>query len=383
MMIYYIGVAIALFLSVLLLTKKSKTKADWILAIWLIIIALHLVSYALAITKEIFEFPYLLGYEKLLPLLHGPFLYLYLQSSIKKEAWSWKTALHFIPLLAGFVLILPFLVLNSAAKITVYLNRGSGFTDTTKALLIGGLLSGFVYSILTVLEIRRYQKQIKNNYSQIEQINLQWLLLLTIGLFLIWIVVFIASDPYIFTACVVYVILIGYYGIKQTNIFAALPTEPPSTAPTATSINDQSNETVKYEKSLLKETQLVAIKAELEVWMHEKKLFLTPELTLTMVANQLQIHPNSLSQVINRTEQKNFFDYINYLRIEEFKKKLADPENGQYTIIGLAYECGFNSKTTFNRNFKAFTGFSPSEYQKKQKQLIKTAIKSHQHIATI
>ena len=331
MMIYYIGVAIALFLSTLLLTKKSKAKSDWILSIWLIVIALHLGSYALSITKEIFQFPYLLGYEKLLPLLHGPFFYLYLRSSIHKAAWSWKTALHFVPLLFGFILILPFLVLNAAAKISVYQNYGSGFTGTAKALLIGGLLSGCLYSIMTILEIRRYQKQVKDNYTKSEQMNLQWLLSLTIGLIFIWVVVLIGSDPYIFTSCAIYVIFIGYFGIKQTNVFTALPDEPSvidiSTAPHAESIDEKSIGSVKYEKSLLKESQLLEIKAELEVWMHERKLFLTPELTLTMVANQLQVHPNALSQVINRTEQKNFFDYINYLRIEEFKKKLADPKN--------------------------------------------------------
>ncbi len=371
-MIYNIGVAIALFLSAILFTKRRKVKADWILAIWLVIIAVHLGSYALAITKEIFEYPYLLGYEKLLPLLHGPFLYLYLKSFTRKEAWSWKIVLHLVPLLTGILLIVPFLTLNTAAKIRVYQNGGTGFMGTAKMLLIAGLLSGFWYSIMTIREIRHYQKQIKNNYSQMEKINLQWLLFLTIGLFLIWIVVFVASDPYIFTACVIYVIFIGYYGIKQTNIFATLPAELPiPDMPTSfikESMDDKSNGSAKYEKSLLKESQLAAIKAELEVWMHEKKMFLTPELTLTMVANELQVHPNALSQVINRTEQKNFFDYINYLRIEEFKRKVADPENEQYTIIGLAYECGFNSKTAFNRNFKTFTGCSPSEYLKKLKK---------------
>lgn len=124
-MIYNIGVAIALFLSGILFTKRRKVKTDWILAIWLVIIAVHLGSYALTITKEIFEYPYLLGYEKLLPLLHGPFLYLYLKSFTRKETWSWKIVLHLVPLLTGISLIVPFLTLNTAAKIQVYQNGGS------------------------------------------------------------------------------------------------------------------------------------------------------------------------------------------------------------------------------------------------------------------
>ena len=104
--------------------------------------------------------------------------------------------------------------------------------------------------------------------------------------------------------------------------------------------------------------------AKLVGLMNQKKLFLTPELTLTMVAEELEIHPNTLSQVINTAEQKNFFDYINTLRIKEFKKRIADPDNQKYTFLSLAYECGFNSKTSFNRNFKNLTGKSPSEYLK-------------------
>lgn len=83
-----------------------------------------------------------------------------------------------------------------------------------------------------------------------------------------------------------------------------------------------------------------------------------------MVSRELDVHPNTLSQVINRAEQKNFFDYINTLRVADFKEKAANPENQKYTLLSLAYDCGFNSKTSFNRNFKKITGKSPSEYLK-------------------
>jgi AraC-like DNA-binding protein len=88
-----------------------------------------------------------------------------------------------------------------------------------------------------------------------------------------------------------------------------------------------------------------------------------------MVAEELEIHPNTLSQVINTVEQKNFFDYVNTLRIEEFKERIANPDNQKYTLLSLAFECGFNSKTSFNRNFKNLTGKSPSEYLKESKAI--------------
>lgn len=374
MNVYHIGAAIALFLSCILFTKSKKDKSDWILALWLLFMAIHLGYYTLAITNEIFSYPYLLGYDKLLPLLHGPFLYLYTIALTRKKSWSWKCFLHVIPIVVGFILILPFLVLDSTEKVKIYQNGGIGFIVTAKMLLAAALASGFFYTIRTLQEIFKYQRILKKNYSQVEKINLQWLLRLSIGLFLMWVIVFVASDPYIFTACVIYVILIGYYGIKQTSVFASLSSEFVTNMDQSMAQADPKNEndsiSLKYEKTFLKEPQLEVIKSELEVLMQKEKMFLTPELTLTMVANRLQIHPNSLSQVINRTEQKNFFDYVNYLRIEEFKRKIADPGNSQFTIIALAYECGFNSKTAFNRNFKAFTGCSPSEYLKSVKVLV-------------
>jgi AraC-type DNA-binding domain-containing proteins len=96
--------------------------------------------------------------------------------------------------------------------------------------------------------------------------------------------------------------------------------------------------------------------------MDEKKLYTNPELTLAELAQALEVHPNNLSQVINTYEAKNFYDYINLKRIEEFKRIVALPENQRFTLLAIAHDCGFNSKTSFNRNFKNATGLSPREY---------------------
>lgn len=79
-------------------------------------------------------------------------------------------------------------------------------------------------------------------------------------------------------------------------------------------------------------------------------------------ARQLDIHPNYISQVINSVEQKNFYDFINEHRVEEFKQLVSLSENQHFTLLALAFECGFNSKTSFNRNFKKATGMTPSTY---------------------
>jgi AraC-like DNA-binding protein len=91
-------------------------------------------------------------------------------------------------------------------------------------------------------------------------------------------------------------------------------------------------------------------------------LFTNSELNLSELATRLNIYPNYLSQTINEREGVNFYDYVNNLRIEEFKRLILIPENQKYTFLALAFDCGFNSKSAFNRFFKKSTGLSPSEY---------------------
>lgn len=94
-----------------------------------------------------------------------------------------------------------------------------------------------------------------------------------------------------------------------------------------------------------------------------EKMYRNPELTLTDLANHLGTNPSLLSKIINRSFGKNFNDYVNQYRVLEVKENLANPNNAHLTIMSLAYDAGFNSKATFNRAFKKFTGDNPKRYQ--------------------
>jgi putative ABC transport system permease protein len=94
-------------------------------------------------------------------------------------------------------------------------------------------------------------------------------------------------------------------------------------------------------------------------------LYEDAELTLTTLAAKLTISPHDLSRIINMGLEKNFSDLINEFRVREIVRKMQDPAYDQFTLLGIAYECGFNSKTTFNRVFKEMTGKTPLEYKKK------------------
>jgi AraC-like DNA-binding protein len=98
----------------------------------------------------------------------------------------------------------------------------------------------------------------------------------------------------------------------------------------------------------------------------EEKIYEDINLTLDSLAERLQISSGYLSQIIKENEQKNFFELINYYRIESVKKKLLDQNYKDYTIMSIALESGFNSKSTFNAVFKKFTNQTPSAFRRKR-----------------
>ena len=98
--------------------------------------------------------------------------------------------------------------------------------------------------------------------------------------------------------------------------------------------------------------------------MEEDAVYMDTELTLSVLAEKLTISPGYLSQIINEKENKNFFEFVNQYRIDAAKRKLMDADYNQYSIMGIALESGFSSKSTFNALFKKYTGQTPSSFKK-------------------
>jgi AraC-like DNA-binding protein len=192
-------------------------------------------------------------------------------------------------------------------------------------------------------------------------------LYLIIGLGVIWIVIlFIKDDRFIFGSASIFIIWAGFFGINQVNVFNQNVSRPIENLQTDTDISSGINKSVaittKYQNSALDENAVSLIYKELVAIMDEKKPYVNPDLKLSELANMLNVHPNNLSQVINSVTNKSFYDLINERRIQEFLHLVTLPENKKYTLLTLAFECGFNSKASFNRNFKKIVGKSPSAY---------------------
>lgn len=359
-MFYAFGISLSFFLSFLLFTKNGKSKADNMLGVWLIIIGTHLALFYYQDHIDTYYLPYY-TYLPCFPLLHGPMLYFYVNSLTNpKNKLTRIYLIHFLPILLIYALSIRFFILPYDEKLKILELKGSGFEIESfiKTVLI--MCSGVFYLFLCIQLLNKHKKNIENRFSEIEKINLIWLRSLIYGLGIIWIAVFTQNDFLIFSLVTLFVILLGYFGIKQMGIFSPKVTNP------YIDISSDCKKEIPNDNKIIK-PELLEVHTLLIDFVTKEKPYLNPELTLPELAKLIGVHTNILSSVINTIESKSFYDFINQKRIEEFKQKVILPENQKYTLLTLAYDCGFNSKTAFYRNFKNLTGQSPSQYLNEQK----------------
>lgn len=352
-MIFTAGISIAVFFEFLLVFKKNKTLSDKILIIWLFLISVHMFLFSIYYTEESFNYPFLLGIGLPLPLIQGVMLYLYVASSTHQLPKN-KNVLfvHFIPATAAYIYLIPFFFLPADEKIFIYKNEGVGYEVFMTILIFSFSILAIVYQAWTIILLNRHKKKIENQFSDIEKINLNWLRIMIWGMGIIWFVVIIfQTDVYNFITIALFVFAIGFFGIRQIGVF------PQNQEPTG---GEERKE--KYSKSGLKGEFSLELYEKLKQLMENEKMYTKNDLVIQDLATKLDVHPNYLSQVINEKGGRNFYEFINNYRVEEFKRLLNVPKNQQLTLLSLAFECGFNSKSSFNRYFKKSTGQTPSQY---------------------
>lgn len=392
-MVFIAGGTLAFFFEFLLLSKRPKYLSDRILAIWMLILGFHLFIYYINLEGIVFKYPHLLGILNFLPLLHGPLLFLYtgaLTNYFKR--WKAKYLLHFTPVLIFIGHYFNFYISSGQEKIEFYKKMAVSPDYFNYFVFPAIIISGFTYVFLTFLLFKKHKKNIENNLSNFDgRNNLHWLRNLIVGLLAIWIVVILSAYVFgpadksmaIYFTVTLFVASMGYFGLRQGNIFIHIPSTTLQTNINADSepvsliieqfVDEQRTlqqteaiveEQQRYSKSGLKEEQADELLKELLKLMEEKKLFLDENISLPQLAAILNIHPNYLSQVINEKLKKNFYDFINTYRIEEFKRIVALEKSKNKTFFALALDCGFSSKASFNNSFKKITGITPSEYVK-------------------
>ena len=146
--LFVFGLSIAIFLFLLTLVKRDKSRADHLLSYWMGFIALHLVLFLLDYSGVFFNYPHLLGILLPLPILHGVFLYFFtLEITTNRLPSATKSLLHFLPFLLLVGLAIPFYSLSGEEKIDVFVNKGKGYEWYGIVQTVLFAVSGFGYSI--------------------------------------------------------------------------------------------------------------------------------------------------------------------------------------------------------------------------------------------
>jgi len=372
--LYYIGIGINFFLLLILISKKGKSLADFILAAWLFFIGVHTILYVLSLqipTEK--NIHWVIGLSAPFILIHGPFLYLYTAASTHAFSFKRKTWLfHFWPFVGTIIALLPLYLMSTKEKMDLYKTNGASYQSFNDVLQIFIYVTGLVYIFLSFRLLRKHKKNIGEHFSYEEKINLNWLRYLIYGLLLIWVIIIVfKKNSLIYGSGVIFVTLLGFLGIRQVGIFGRND-YPGNIEPTqdASDIAVQpfSLETPrkKYANSGISLEQVNEIHKQLTQLMNAEKVYTEPALSLNSLASRLSVHPNYLSQVINNKEGVSFFDYINKLRVNEFKRLVQEKDQSQYTLLSIAYDSGFNSKSSFYKNFKKVTGQSPTDFINQQ-----------------
>ena len=353
-MFFVAGIGLAAFIEFLLVTKKNKSVPDKVLTLWMFIVTVQLFLFYLFLSGNFQNVPFLLGVERPLPLLHGVMLYFYVSFFTNQAPNNRKLLLlHIVPASLMYLYLIRFFILPPEQKIWVYTHRGAGYELFEVIHHYAIAVSGVCYVIWSSLLLRKHRAAVRDQFSNLERVNLRWLQILTYGMGFIWfVIVFVKEDTFVLAAAVLFVFLIGFFGVRQMEIFVGRPGNK----------EGEEEEREKYQKSGLTEEASAELHRSLIRIMSEQGLYKESDLSINDLASKLNVHPNYLSQVINQKEQKNFYDFVNGYRVDEFKRLIADRKNEQFTLLALAHDCGFSSKTSFNRCFKKATGQTPSEY---------------------
>lgn len=366
--IYLIGAVNAIFFAILIFWKTKRSSADVMLGIWLLVLSVQvLIPFIYLMDME--TTMKMSGYESAILAYHSIFLYNYI-ILITGEGFSIKRILkNFLPafiLTVYFIFVLIDLTGEERAQM---MNNSFDIPLKLWGAFLGVLFCIEIYLGLSFIKLKRHKKKVLQLYSYRDNIDLFWLwkLLLTFSIIYasvmsLAVVFYFLGTPVYFSdfifygLLVVFIFFLGFWGWQQGSI-SSNENDVAIIDVKNYKINSGANNDNNIEKS--DEGIMV------EQIMKKRQLFLNQSLSLNDLANETNLQPHQLSRIIHREFNTNFFEFVNKQRVEHFKTIANHPKYQHYTILAIAFECGFNSKSSFNRIFKEYTGITPGEYRNK------------------
>ena len=342
----------------ILLDRKSNLKGRWP-GILFLLLGLNFLDGSLFISGFYLDFPHLALWEDPAPFIYGPAIFLYSQQLIKGSTDFRKNVLvHFIPFLVlELIMIITFhlqpVEFKQSIIESVMNSQQSKFLFLPISLVF---IHIFIYIFFTKRSINNYRKTLKDHYSsfdisQFERAINFLILIMVISFGSSFLQYFASKKIFEFSLVIVilfmlaFAITILFTALRQPLFTYQLPQERVS------SIN-------------LSESEVNSISEKIKSALSREKYFLNADLTIDELASQLNIPSRKISQVINTAFSQNFYDLINRYRIEEAQRILKESDDPKLTVLEVMYQVGFNSKSSFNTQFKKKVGLTPTEYRK-------------------
>lgn len=366
-----IGTFEGLLMGTFLIFKKSvKFRANLWLGCLVLTATSFILSGAVYRVGLLPDFPQVIHLHMVTTVLMGPTAYLYVRSCTQKDfAIRPILWLHFLPALIALGYHLPFYLQADEAKIIAFFKFFlKGELGVPKIITLIKILHPAVYFIICIRLVLEYRKHLSNSASLIDVVFHRWLMFFCLVLLLpvFTIVVFSISSYQVFSGTTffagffIFILAVHIAAMVKPELFHTFPHQ--MLTPASTEVQKQ-----KYENSNLQESQKEKYLEKLKAYMETEKPYHQSDLTLNQLSEQINIPSYYLSQTINEKLDCNFLDFINGYRVANAKENLADPKLGHYTIMAIAYDVGFNSKSTFYSAFKKHTGMTPNQYRKQQK----------------
>ena len=372
-----LGTVQGFFLAILLFTKYKSNPANRYLGLLILFYSLFIVNSMLSSTEALQRhYPHWLLIFSGLPFLFGPLHMIYVaeltDSHLKFARMHWY---HFLPFIIYKSFYLQTIFISREELQTVFLEIWQN--NPPLHIVVFGLLTtitGIFYIIMALVVFNRYSSKIKNVYSSLEKVNLYWLRFFTYAALFVWLVVLAQNILSISRVSIkehfnlvplltsIFVYAIGYIGLFKSEIFEQQ--EVRNNLRQAHEL-EAGKTGRKYEKSGLDEQKAAELLSRLQKLMEDERLYLNPNLTLNELSEKLGITNHNLSEILNTRVSQNFFDFVNQYRVNEVKKMLEDKRNDHLTLLAIALDAGFNSKSGFNLIFKKFMHCTPSEYRQK------------------
>jgi len=381
--LFFLGAVQGFLLTAFLFSIKSNKLSNIFLGLLTFSWGLILLDFPIQEYGIFIKHPHLLKIIPNLLLIVSPLLYLYIKyllSEIKRVRSI--DLVHAIPYVVYTLFLIPFYIKSGPEKLELASNKDLylSILDIIASEIIS--IQGLLYSFLAFKRLRKYDTIIEDYQSTVYKTPIKVLKIGTILVFLAWVLggisihlEYIELHPninlfrYVYLILVLVIYIISYMSLKTPEIFKlqegkfGIPALIKFTdgKNSLDDDNDEDDDKV-ADGNQDKETDFLLEK--LEVYMIEEKPYLNPELSLQELASRLEMGRNQLSALINQNHQMNFFEFVNLYRVNEVKALMELPENQKLKLISIAYDAGFNSKSSFNRIFKNQTQMTPSEYFK-------------------